>query len=52
MVQALIKNLRVPLQHLKGVHIDKHFVLIFSIYEETHTVILEDFEHHDRIYRD
>jgi len=27
------------------------FVLIFSIDEERMTVILEDYEHHDRIYR-
>lgn len=25
------KNLRAPMNHLKRVHIDKHFVLIFSI---------------------
>lgn len=44
------KNLRAPLQHWKRVHIDKHFVLAFSIDENTKTVILEDFEHHDNIY--
>jgi len=27
------------------------FVLIFSIDEERKTVLLEDFEHHDRVYR-
>ena len=27
------KNLRSPMQHLKRVHIDKHFVLTFSIDE-------------------
>ena len=26
------------------------FVLIFSIDEERMTVILEDYEHHDRVY--
>ncbi|MDP7323996.1 MAG: hypothetical protein QF632_04520 [Candidatus Woesearchaeota archaeon] len=44
------KNLRSPLQHLKRVHIDKHFVLTFSIDEENKKVILEDYEHHDVIY--
>ena len=27
------------------------FVLIFSIDEERMTVVLEDYEHHDRVYR-
>ncbi len=44
------KNLRAPLQHLKRVHIANHFVLTFSVNEETKTVILEDFDHHDNIY--
>ncbi len=45
------KNLRVPLQMWKRVHIDKHFVLAFSVDENTKTVTLEDFDHHDNIYR-
>lgn len=45
------KNLRAPLQHWKRVHIDTHFVLAFSINEATKTVILEDFDHHDKIYK-
>mgnify|MGYP001597913987 CR=1 FL=1 len=44
------KNLRAPLQHLKEVHIDKHFVLTFCVDESTKTVTLEDFEHHDDIF--
>ncbi|MBI2042912.1 hypothetical protein HYT25_00810 [Candidatus Pacearchaeota archaeon] len=44
------KNLRKPLQHWKEVHIDKHFVLAFSVNENSKTVILEDFEHHDKIF--
>jgi YafQ family addiction module toxin component len=44
------KNLRKPLQHLKRVHIDKHFVLTFSVDEKSKTVTLEDFDHHDNIY--
>lgn len=45
------KNLRSPLQQWKRVHIDKHFVLTYSIDEETKTVILEDYEHHKKIYK-
>ena len=45
------KNLKKPLQHWKRVHIDKHFVLTFSIDENTETVILEDYDHHDNIYK-
>ncbi len=45
------KNLRKPLQHLKRVHIDSSFVLVFSIDEEKKMVIIEDYNHHDRIYR-
>ena len=44
------KNLRVPLQHLKRVHIDKHFVLVFSVDENNKTITLEDYDHHDNIY--
>jgi YafQ family addiction module toxin component len=44
------KNLRTPMNHLKRVHIDKHFVLVFSIDEKSKTVILEDYNHHDNIY--
>lgn len=48
------KNLRSPLQHLKEVHIDKHFVLhfvlTFFVDENIKTVTLEDFEHHDDIF--
>ena len=45
------KNLKAPLNHLKRVHIDKHFVLIFSVDEEAKTVMIEDYDHHDRVYR-
>lgn len=44
------KNLRAPMNHLKRVHIDKHFVLVFSVDEESMTVMLEDYDHHDNIY--
>jgi len=42
------KNLRKPLQEFKRVHINKSFVLIFKCQENT--VILYDFDHHDKIY--
>jgi len=45
------KNLRAPLNHWKRVHIDKHFVLTFSIEEGSRTVILENYDHHDKIYK-
>ncbi len=44
------KNLRAPLQYLKEVHIDKHFILTFSVDENTKTVTLEDYDHHDNIF--
>lgn len=45
------KNLRAPMNHLKRVHIDKHFVLIFSINEESGSFTLVDYDHHENIYR-
>ena len=45
------KNLRRPLQHLKRVHVDKSFVLVFSVDESKKTVIIEDYDHHDTIYK-
>jgi len=45
------KNLRSPLQNWKRVHIDRHFVITFSIDKENKIVTLEDFDHHDNIYK-
>ncbi len=45
------KNLRAPLQYWKRVHVDSHFVLAFSVDENTKTVVLQDFDHHDSIYK-
>ena len=45
------KNLRAPLQHWKRVHIDKSFILTFSVDENNKTVTLEDYDHHDKIYK-
>ena len=44
------KNLRNPLQHLKRAHIDKSFVLVFSVDENKKNIIIEDYDHHDNIY--
>ncbi len=35
----------------RRVHIDRNFVLVYSIDEQNKTVILEDFDHHDNVYR-
>ena len=45
------KNLRYPLQHLKRVHIGSSFVLVFSVDERRKVVIVEDYDHHDNIYK-
>lgn len=45
------KNLRKPLQHLKRVHINTHFVLVFKYDKENDTVIFYDVDHHDSIYK-
>ncbi|MEK6834895.1 MAG: addiction module toxin RelE [Nanoarchaeota archaeon] len=45
------KNLRSPLQDYKRVHIDKSFVLIFSVDENAKNVIIEYYDHHDNVYK-
>ena len=44
------KNLRYDKSGLSRVHIDP-FVLTFSLDDESKIVLLEDFEHHDLIYK-
>jgi len=44
------KNLRWPLEELKRVQIG-HFVLTFSVDEKTKIVTIEDYNHHDNIYK-
>lgn len=44
------KPLHKPMQGYRRVHIDSSFVLTYSINEESRTVILEDFDHHDNVY--
>jgi mRNA-degrading endonuclease RelE of RelBE toxin-antitoxin system len=43
------KPLETPMQGLRRVHIGS-FVLVYSINETAHTVIVEDYDHHDNIY--
>ena len=45
------KPLRSPLVGKRRVHVGS-FVLIFSIDEARRTVVLEDYDHHDRVYGD
>ena len=44
------KPLRFPLVGLRRVHIGS-YVLLFSIDEARNTIVLEDYDHHDRVYR-
>ena len=44
------KPMHFPLAGMKRVHFGS-YVLLFSIDEQRRTVILEDYEHHDRIYK-
>lgn len=45
------KPLRAPMQHLRRVHVGKSFVLIYSIDEKNKTVVVEDYAHHDEVYK-
>lgn len=45
------KNLQSPLQHLKRVHIESSFVLVFKYDKSEDKVIFIDFDHHDKIYK-
>lgn len=44
------KPMHFPLAGRRRVHFG-NFVLLFSIDEQRKTVVLEDYEHHDRIYK-
>lgn len=44
------KQLRVPLAGIRRVHLDS-YVLLFSVDEMRKSVVLEDYEHHDKVYR-
>lgn len=45
------KPLSNTMKGFRRIHIDRNFVLVYSIDEENKTVILEDFDHHDNIYK-
>jgi len=45
------KNLRKPLQHLKRVHINSHFVLVFKYEKERDIIKFYYLDHHDNIYK-
>ena len=44
------KPMRFPLAGMRRVHFGS-YVLLFSIDEQRKTVVLEDYEHHDRVYK-
>jgi len=45
------KPLKKPMQNKRRVHIDKSFVLIFSIDEISKSIVIEDYDHHDSAYK-
>ncbi len=45
------KSLKGKMKGLRRIHIDKSFVLVYSIDEKNRTVVLEDYDHHDNIYK-
>lgn len=45
------KPLKKPLQNKRRVHTFGPFVLVYSIKEKEKIIIIEDYEHHDKIYR-
>jgi YafQ family addiction module toxin component len=44
------KPLHPPMQSIRRVHILKSFVLTYSVVEEKHTIIIEDYAHHNEVY--
>ena len=44
------KNLRDNMKDSKRVHIG-HFVLVFQYDKKTNTILFDDFDHHDNIYK-
>lgn len=45
------KNLKYDMSNLKGVHVDKSFVLLFKIDFEKKLVLFTKLDHHDNIYK-
>ncbi len=48
---TVYKPLRSPLQNIRRVHIEKSFVLLFSVDEKEKTVTIIDYAHHDDAYK-
>jgi len=44
------KNLKKPIQHLKRVHVNTHFVLTFNYLKKENLVVFIDYQHHDKAY--
>jgi mRNA-degrading endonuclease RelE of RelBE toxin-antitoxin system len=44
------KPMHFPLAGIRRVHFGS-YVLLFSIDEQRRTVVIEDYEHHDKVYR-
>lgn len=47
----ILTDIRIFVHDWKRVRVDKHFVLTFSVDEDSKTVTLEDYDHHDNIYK-
>jgi YafQ family addiction module toxin component len=45
------KHLHKPLSDFYGVHINTHFVLIFTIDHKKKIVVIYYFDHHDNVYK-
>lgn len=44
------KPLRSDMKNYREVHIDKHFVLVYSVDDIRKVVILKDYDHHENIF--
>ena len=44
------KPLRAPMQNFRRVHVNKSFVLIYTIDEISKRVYIERYDHHDNVY--
>jgi mRNA interferase RelE/StbE/toxin YoeB len=44
------KPLRSDMKGYREVHVDTHFVLVYSIDEDRKVVILKDYDHHENIF--
>jgi len=47
-ISEILKN---PHHYKNFKSIDKSYVLVYSVNEEAKTIIIEDYEHHDNIYK-